>query len=122
MPAPAGPAAMFTCKEAPSAVVEIINASFTNGEHLEHAQAVEGPQTMTYVGGNIFDPSGTKLSSQDSWVLSDGVVYALTSDARRHTVLLDGRDLEAHFWDWAEYNDAVGKCVGDVERAANQGR
>jgi hypothetical protein len=110
------------CLPAPAAIVDIINANFTNGEHLEHAQSVHGTHAETYVGGNIVDTAGTKVSSQDTWVQSDGAVYALTSDARRYTLLPDGRRLETHFWDWTDYNDAVGKCVGDLERAQNAGR
>lgn len=33
------PAAATPCRDAPSAIVGIIDASFTNGEHLKHAQA-----------------------------------------------------------------------------------
>jgi hypothetical protein len=73
---------------------------------------------MVVVGGNIFDATGEKESSQDSWVMNSGIVYALTSDARRHTLLTDGRDVLGDRW--SEYNDAVGRCVGAVERAANQ--
>ncbi|CAN5396675.1 hypothetical protein BH09ACT8_BH09ACT8_45830 [soil metagenome] len=57
-----------------------------------------------------------KESSQDTWVLSNGQVYALTSDARSHTLLPDGRDLDTHFFEWTDFNDAVSKCVGDIER------
>jgi hypothetical protein len=126
IPIPVPPGATLAptsgCDLAPGRVVDIINASFTNGEHLEHAQSVDGPKAVVFVGGNIFDATGTKVSSQDTWALSDGQVYALTSDARRHTLLPDGRDLPTMDWDWADYNDTVSKCVGDVERAENQGR
>lgn len=119
---PASPADTAKCHEAPQRIVDMIDAAFTDpGEHLEHAQAVDGPQSMVYVGGNIFDSTGQKVSSQDTWVMSNGQLYALTSDARRRTLLPDGRDLEAHYWTWTDYNDAVGKCVGALERAANQG-
>lgn len=110
-----------TCSDAPTAIVDIINASFTDGQHLEHAQAVTGPNSTTYVGGNIFDAAGVKESSQDTWVLSDGVVYAITSDARQRTTLPDGRDVEGIALEWPGYNDAVGACVGQLERAENQG-
>lgn len=120
LPKPTAQPEPLACHEAPSVIVETINAAFTNGEHLEHAQSVNGSHAETYVGGNIVDAGGTELSTQDSWVLSNGVVYALTSDARRHTTLPDGRDLKTHEFDWTDYNDGVGKCVGDAARAANR--
>ena len=121
-PPPAAPAKMeLPCKPAPQTIVAIIDAAFIDGQHLKHAQSVEGPQAMTIVGGNIFDAAGIKESSQDSWVLFNGGVFALSGDARRQTLLPDGRDLDPIFWDWPQYNDAVGKCVGAVERTENAG-
>jgi hypothetical protein len=108
-----------SCVEAPSAIVEMINAAFTDGERLEHTQAVNAPNDMTYVGGNIFGADGTKESSQDTWLVSNGALHALTSDARRRTMLPDGRDVDPA---WGQYNAQVNRCVGQVERAANAGR
>lgn len=107
-----------TCSDAPAGIVAMIDAAFTNGEHLENAQAIELPKAMTIVGGNIVNPDGTRVSSQDSWLFSGGVAYALTSDARRHTILPDGRDLL--YFDWTTYNDQVGTCVGRATKAANE--
>lgn len=116
---PAGPvpSAGPGCGEAPSRIVEMINAAFTNGEHLENMQSVSGPSGMVIVGGNIVDASGTRVSSADSWMMSDGAIYGLSSDARRHTLLPDGRDLIPG--NWATYNDAVGECVAAATRSAN---
>lgn len=107
-------AAAAACDEAPARVVEMINAAFTNGEHLEHAQAVRGPNAMTFVGGNIYDAAGERVSSEDAWVLSNGAVYALTSDARRRTLLQDGRDLDQN---WTQRVEPLGACVSRVARA-----
>ncbi len=41
------------CKEAPSRIVDIIDSQSTNGEHLAHAQSVEGTHAETFLGGNI---------------------------------------------------------------------
>jgi hypothetical protein len=117
--APSQTARTPSCSPAPAAIVDMINAAFTNGEHLEHAQSVEAPKAVTFVGGNIFGADGTKASSQDAWLVSGGQVYALSSDARRRTLLPDGRDLAT---DWPTYSDEVGTCVGDVERAENLGQ
>lgn len=46
-----------------------------------------------------------------------GEIYGLSSDARRHTLVPDGRDLIPG--NWATYNDAVGECVVAATRAAN---
>ncbi|MDN4519601.1 hypothetical protein QYF68_17520 [Mycolicibacterium austroafricanum] len=97
--------------------MEMITAAFTNGEHLENMQSVTGPSGMVIVGGNIVDPDGTRVSSADSWVMSGGAIYGLSSDARRHTLVPDGRDLISG--SWATYNDAVGECVIAATRAAN---
>lgn len=111
------PAAPAGCNEAPARIVDMVNAAFTNGEHLENAQSVTGPSGMVIVGGNIVDAAGTRVSSADSWVMSGGSVYGLSSDARRHTLLHDGRDIIPD--NWATYNDAVGECVVAATRATN---
>ncbi len=111
-----------SCHPAPAQLVAMVDASFTGGEHLEHAQAIDGPESETYVAGNIFGPDGKKQSSQDTWVMHDGVLYSLTSDARKRTALPDGRDVAAVEWNWPEFTDKVNECVGAVERAENQGR
>ncbi|WP_255788225.1 hypothetical protein [Mycobacteroides abscessus] len=111
------PAQGAICKEVPARIVEIIDAQFTNGEHLAHAQSVDGTHAETFVGGNIFR-GDLKVSSQDTWVLHNGVVYSLTSDARRHSMLRDGRNIAT---DWSDFSAVVGECVGRLERAANQG-
>jgi len=108
------------CRPAPPVLVDIINGSFTSGEHLEHMQAVHAPEA-TYVGGNIFDSTGRKVSSQDTWAELDGAMFAITSDARRRTLLPDGRHFPGIEREWPEYNAAVSKCVGAVERAAKAG-
>ena len=95
----------------------MVDAAFADGEHLENAQSVRGPSGMVIVGGNIVDTAGTRVSSADSWVMVAGEIYGLSSDARRHTLVPDGRDLIPG--NWATYNDAVGECVVAATRAAN---
>lgn len=110
------PAAGPGCDEAPARIVALINAAFADGEHLENMQSVSGPSGTVIVGGNIVDATGTRISSADSWVMSGGAIYGLSSDARRHTLVPDGRDV---IGDWTTYNDAVGECVVAATRAAN---
>ena len=102
------------CNDAPSKIVGLIDESFTNGERLENTQSVTGPSGMVVVGGNIVGQDGDRVSSSDSWVMSGGEVYALSSDARRHTLLKDGRDVLGD--NWTTYNDAVGECVQEATR------
>ena len=83
----------------------MIDAAFMNGEHLEDAQALDGPQAVTYVGGNIIDADGQQESSQDTWLLFDTNVHALISDARRRTLLPDGRHRLGVDGTWTDYND-----------------
>lgn len=116
-PAGPAPAAGPGCDAAPARIVEMINAAFADGEHLENAQSVRGPSGTVVVGGNIVDTAGTCVSSADSWVMSGGAIYGLSSDAWRHTLVPGGRDLIAG--NWATYNDAVGECVIAATRTAN---
>lgn len=111
--APAGAAPVIACKSAPTAVVAMINAAFTDGEELVNSQSVDGPDSMTYIGGNI-DKAGSRESSGDVWLLSDGVLYALSSDARRRTMLPDGRDLASAGDD---YGSELINCVGRADSA-----
>ena len=110
------PAAGPGCDEAPAAIVDMINAAFTNGEHLENALSVPSPPGTVVVGGDIISPTGEKVSSADSWVMSGGAIYGLSSDARQHTLVPDGRDV---IDDWTSYNDAIFECVLQSRRAAN---
>lgn len=81
------------CQPAPPNIVEIINASFADGaSQLRNAQAVELPQAMTYIGADIYQ-GDERVSSQDRWLVSGGAVFAISPDARRRTLLPDGRDL-----------------------------
>ena len=45
-------------------------------------------------------------------LFSDGVVYAMASAARRHSLLPDGRDL---LDDWITYNDGLTNCIGRAD-------
>lgn len=111
-PTPAPQPLNVACHTAPSAIVDIITASFTNGEQLANAQSIDAPRAMTLVGGDIVGADGSRISSRDAWLVSGGAVYAITSDARRHTLLPDGRDV---FEDWQEYNAELSNCVGRVD-------
>ncbi len=50
--------------------------------------------------------------------MSGGAVYGLSSDARRYTLLPDGRDVITG--NWATYNDAIFECVLQARRNANR--
>ncbi|OBB33577.1 hypothetical protein A5792_10670 [Mycolicibacterium peregrinum] len=108
------------CRPPGPGTVDVINGGFTAGERLVDAQAVNGAQA-TYIGGNIQGSDGAKYSSQDAWAMTNGQVYALTSDARRRTTFPDGRDIAVLNDEWADANSALGACIGAAERARNGG-
>jgi hypothetical protein len=115
-PPPAAPVApAVACNDAPNTVLDMINSGFTDGEVLDNAQAVDLPNAMTLIGGDINSASGSRESSRDSWLYSDGVLYAITSDARRRSLFADGRDVAPN--DWGLYNDALANCVGRIDSA-----
>ena len=98
----------------------MINAAFTNGQHLEDVQALDGPSASTYVAGNIYTSAGVRDSSHNAWVYLDGQVYALTKDARRDTLFTDGRDLVPDdFFSSADW-ETLGDCINAAARAAGK--
>lgn len=116
VPAVAVPA---VCVQPPAGVQQSIDASFSGGERLEDVFAVAGPGGLVYVGGNIVAVDGSKVSSADVWLVSDGAVFSLSGDARRHTPWPDGRDIASA---GDEYGTQVQDCVTGAERARNAGR
>ncbi|MCV7230647.1 hypothetical protein [Mycolicibacterium komossense] len=101
------PPAAAPCSQAPAGFVDLINKSFTGGETLGNAQSVTGPKDMVYVGGNILHGSEL-ISSGDVWLAQHGALYALSSDARKRTLLPDGRDLASA---GDQYGSALVDCV-----------
>lgn len=74
-------------------VVDQIDSAFADGvSRLEHAVAIELPDAMTYIGADIFIDD-KRVSSWDRWLVGGGVVYGISPDARRRTLLPDGREL-----------------------------
>lgn len=100
----------------PAEVVKMISASFTKGEHLEHISSVnDAAHGYVYVGGDITDATGKKLSSQDTWLVRNGspsLIWAMTRDARERTTFADGRNVAGS--DWTTFNDQLGECVGQA--------
>ena len=95
----------------------MINAAFTNGQHLEHAAAIDGPQASTYVIGDITRADGQRENSSEAWVFREGVVYALTRNARRDTLFTDGRDLvPADFF--STDLGVLSQCIAAARRTA----
>lgn len=119
-PPPTGVAA--NCSQPPSSVKELIDASFANDERLQDVFAVNGPDGIVYVGGNIMGDDGVKVSSADVWLVirqpGSYDVYSLSGDARRRTLWPDGRDIASA---GDEYGTAVQDCVIKAERARNAG-
>lgn len=101
--APSSPA----CGPAPVALVELINQSFTGGEQLARATAVNAPRDMVYIAGDI-EAGGQRVSSADVWLYQHGAILALSSDARKRTMFADGRDFASA---GDEYGTAAQDCI-----------
>lgn len=105
---PSATAAPIACQPAPAALVQLINAAFTDGEQLDHPAAVNGPNDATYIAGDITKAKEV-VSHADVWLSQHGALFALSSDARKRTILADGRDI-AYAGD--EYGSAAQACIG----------
>lgn len=105
---PSNNGASAGCEQVPPHIVDIINAAFTEDAHLSSPQAVNAPTGLIYVGGNIDDSSGNRVSNDDVWLVQNGAVFALSGDARRRTSLPDGRDYASA---GDEYGAAAQECV-----------
>lgn len=95
------------CGPAPVALVELINQSFTGGEQLARATAVNAPRDMVYIAGDI-EAGGQRVSSADVWLYQHGAILALSSDARKRTMFADGRDFASA---GDEYGTAAQDCI-----------
>jgi hypothetical protein len=111
-PTPSRPA---VCQEAPAAIVDAINRGFSDGQHLEDAQSLDGPDGSTFVGGNIVRPDGGPWASYQGWIYLEGVAYALTVDARVSGPFPDGRDVTSLDYYEDEYQ-RLANCVINVGR------
>ena len=76
-----------------------------------NAQSVTAPGDMTYIGGNIEAADGVRTPRADVWLVRHGAVFALSSDARRRTLLPDGSDFASA---GDEYGVAVIDCVREA--------
>lgn len=106
------------CLDAPAVVIDIVNASFTDGERLRNAQAVEIPSGRTYVGGDVTRADGSRLANRQVWLVDGPVVYAISEQARRHTLLPNGRDVESSYplsVDLSAYKGELWNCVARAD-------
>lgn len=112
-----------SCNTPAPSVVAAIDAAFIEADqHLEDAFLVYGADDVAYIGANIMDSTGTRLSSADVWAQSNGIIYSLSGDARRRTSFPDGRralDISAG----DEFGTAVSDCIqiSIINRNANGG-
>lgn len=99
------------CKTPEQSIIDQIDASFIEADrHLEDVFMVYGRKDVAYIGANIMDSAGTRVSSADIWAQSDGMLFSLSSDARRRTALPDGRKLlDISAGD--EFGSAVSDCI-----------
>jgi hypothetical protein len=82
------------CKTPSASIIDQINASFIEtDQHLENVFMVYGRKDVAYIGADIMNAAGDRLSSNDVWANDGGVLFALSSDARRRTAIPDGRKI-----------------------------
>ncbi|PZT93644.1 MAG: hypothetical protein DI630_26760 [Gordonia sp. (in: high G+C Gram-positive bacteria)] len=124
--APAAPPAVRTtitgpaqvpCETAPDAYVAVIEASLTDSSlSLANLQSLTAPGGLLYIGADIMRGE-ERESSQDTWVVDDDVVMALSSSANEFTILPDGRDLlDVTVSAGDEYGSALQNCVARVRQ------
>ncbi|ROZ52979.1 DUF2510 domain-containing protein [Rhodococcus sp. WS1] len=100
-----------TCKVPARSVIDQIDASFIEADqHLKVVFMVYGRKDVAYIGANIMNSAGDRVSSADVWAQSDGMIFSLSSDARRRTAFPDGRQLlDINAGD--QYGSAVSDCI-----------
>lgn len=84
------------CTPADQADIDAITAGLTGGAtRIAEAYQVTGADGIRYIGANIYDAAGDKLSSADVWAFDGTDAYSLSGSARNDysTRLPDGRDL-----------------------------
>lgn len=80
------------CVTAPDQYVAAINGAFNNSAYvLGPAWAIQSGKYW-WISANIME-GDRRVSSADVWVAEGPLVFALSGDARRNTMLVDGRDL-----------------------------
>ncbi|PVY28355.1 hypothetical protein [Williamsia muralis] len=111
-----GPA-QVRCKTAPDAYVAVIEASLTDASlSLANLQSLTAPGGLLYIGADIVRGE-ERESTQDTWVVEDDVVMALSSSANEFTILPDGRDLlDVTVSAGDEHGSALQNCVARVRQ------
>ena len=99
------------CHGAPEAAIEILEESLTgDATAVRLAYISFTDDGMTYLGGSIYDDSGFRLSSADTWIISpDGTIFALSGSANEYSDLPDGRDLPGGY----SAGDEIGQALQD---------
>lgn len=105
------------CEVPPELYVSMIEAMLIDSSlSLANLQALSAPGGLVYIGADIMRGE-ERESSQDTWVVEDDVVYALSSSANEFTVLPDGRDLlDVNISAGDEYGSALQNCVARVRQ------
>ena len=108
---PAGASPRFDdgiCWDVSAADVAAIDRGFLLGEHVDPDGQVDGrPTGSTYIVGDIM-VGGQTVAEDEVWIELNGVMYAVTDQARERSVLLDGR----HYLDADKGADMLEYCTG----------
>lgn len=78
-------------------------------DHVGEANVLLAGNGTRWVGANIYDADGARISNADVWIFYGPVPYALSGSAREYSALLDGR----HVGEGASAGDDEGTIVQD---------
>lgn len=117
---PAASDAAPDCKAAPEATVALITAALKDTSlSLANAQAVDGKDGAVYIAANIMQ-GDKREHSAEVWATKGAGTFALSSNARSETSLVDGRRLGLSAGD--TYGRAAQQCVvADLRRQNGAG-
>lgn len=100
------------CLAAPGDLVAQIEQALDAGQYLSATAAVEAPDGTLYLGGDIMRAEDeARVSSQDTWALVDGGLYAVSGSANEYSSLSDGRDVPG-ISAGDDYGVALQECIG----------
>lgn len=81
------------CTPAPSDAVDVVASGLIGDAAQLDDTFVTAESDRAYFTANIFDVSGQRVSSADTWIIDSGTVYALSGSANEYSSFPDGRDL-----------------------------
>lgn len=108
------------CEPATPTEVQVIEAGLTGkAKRLGEAFAAVDAQRRRIISANMYPATGDRMSSADVWIIADGKIYALSSDARKSSSFPDGRQLPGNPSAGDEISFQLQGCIVNSLRAEN---